>query len=292
MEIKELKVADLSQPERMAAYQKGLKEKFVQRLVDNWNDQLADVPLVSIRDGAMFVVDGQHRITAASRIGIESIPCRIVRNLTYEQEASLFIKANTEKKKVAGAELTFAMIESGNAQALAFKKLYETSGYRLSRTKRAKGVGGKIAIQPHGTLFSEFAQLPVESREALSILAEALPGVAGVLDEQSRLARTSVRLIGGLTEGLQIWMSDSNWTSGIRSDLVSVLSDPRKALLIANVEPSQAFSKFSNNKRPVYGVAHYLGEILGKKRRSCRITPLSFAGKTRIDAQRLVAAFA
>lgn len=77
-----------------AGYQRRLREK-VNRMVANWDYNLCDVVLVSYRNDKFYVIDGQHRVAAAKRVGAEFLPCQIVEGLSREEEAARFVALNS-----------------------------------------------------------------------------------------------------------------------------------------------------------------------------------------------------
>lgn len=56
-------------------------------------------PVLSLRDGIHFIVDGQHRVKALEMIGWgdQQIQCEVYEGLTEEQEAELFLERNNSR---------------------------------------------------------------------------------------------------------------------------------------------------------------------------------------------------
>ena len=78
-------------------YQRTVKERTVQKLVNNWNPIYLDPIVVSYRDGRYNVIDGQHRVTAMKRMSESGktaadvkVLCVVHTGLTYADEAELF----------------------------------------------------------------------------------------------------------------------------------------------------------------------------------------------------------
>lgn len=76
-------------------YQRGLNLTAAEDLARDWEDEVADPPVVSQRkDGSLWVVSGQHRVWAAKLLRRDKVLCRIVRDKTVATEARLRVKAN------------------------------------------------------------------------------------------------------------------------------------------------------------------------------------------------------
>lgn len=78
--------------------QRPLDEGRAERMADKFDLALLGVVEVSIRpNGAIHVVDGQHRVAAARIFGFseELIECKVHQGLSIEQEAARFVGLNT-----------------------------------------------------------------------------------------------------------------------------------------------------------------------------------------------------
>jgi len=76
--------------------QRELKQHRVDHLVANFDLEQIGTPVVSERDGAYYILDGQHRIEALRGIGWgdQQIQCWTYTGLTEEDEAERFLKLN------------------------------------------------------------------------------------------------------------------------------------------------------------------------------------------------------
>ena len=82
------------------SYQRVTDNTNIQKLIRDWDNDRCDFLLVSFRDDKFYIVDGQHRYTAANYKGIEELPCIILTGLTREQEARIFSRQNENVKKL------------------------------------------------------------------------------------------------------------------------------------------------------------------------------------------------
>ena len=60
------------------SYQREIDKDNIQKLVRDWDNDRCDFLLVSFRDDRFYVVDGQHRYTAADYREIKTLPCIIL----------------------------------------------------------------------------------------------------------------------------------------------------------------------------------------------------------------------
>ncbi len=80
--------------------QRTLNEGRAQRIADNIVPEAIGLIMVSQRDdGAMYIVDGQHRHRACQLAGIRTVKAEVHHGLTLDQEAILFLIKNRESHK-------------------------------------------------------------------------------------------------------------------------------------------------------------------------------------------------
>lgn len=77
-------------------YARELDEAWVETIVSGWDPDLFRNPLVSRRsDGSLWVVDGQHRVEAAKRLGFDWVHAIVIPIDDVEKEAYLFVVHNS-----------------------------------------------------------------------------------------------------------------------------------------------------------------------------------------------------
>jgi len=69
LEIRKIKVDDLVADQ----YQRGINKSHTKDIAKRFDPRLTGLPIVSIRDGVWYVIDGQHRVAAAKELGITEI---------------------------------------------------------------------------------------------------------------------------------------------------------------------------------------------------------------------------
>lgn len=124
LEVNSLKLAD---------YQRALKQNKVANLVSNYDPMIFGTMLISYRDDQYWIIDGQHRIEAAKRLGIKTVWCQVVMGLTYEQEAMLFHKINTRRVPLNANQKFHALVESKDKVALDIVDILHGHGMTYSR---------------------------------------------------------------------------------------------------------------------------------------------------------------
>ena len=128
-------------------YGRELSISKVQRLVRNFDIDAIGIPFLSLHSsGEYAIIDGQHRIAAARMKGFHTLKCLVFIDITYEQEASLYVKFATVNKQTARDRFK-AKVEARDLIAVDIVDLCEQIGLVVSTNGQI--VGG---IQAVGTL--------------------------------------------------------------------------------------------------------------------------------------------
>jgi hypothetical protein len=170
--------------ERLAideSYQRATDSKASRRLIykikEKWNWHYCQPLVVSRRsDGSLFVIDGQHRLSAAVERGdIPHLPCVVLSGADGTSEASAFVALNTQRQKLSQGDIFNAMLAAGDADAKLVADLLTETGWRMAHTSNTQ-------VWKPGDLFC--APMIVKSlksegeeivRNALAALREAYP---------------------------------------------------------------------------------------------------------------------
>ncbi|WEK43618.1 MAG: ParB N-terminal domain-containing protein [Candidatus Sphingomonas colombiensis] len=117
-------------------YQRQLDQRshqLIARIAAGWDWNLFQ-PLVVARrpDGALFVVDGQHRLAAAKARGdIQQLPCVIFASAAPAEEADVFVKLNQERRPLTAFALYNAAIATGDPAVIALDAIIRETGWRF-----------------------------------------------------------------------------------------------------------------------------------------------------------------
>lgn len=104
------------------------------RIAAEWDISKCAPLTVSLQDdGTFYIIDGQHRFMAAKTLGIPTIPCRIFRNLTPEEEAAAFWKQNENCKRLTPRDTLRARLTIHEPIAESLAKLCREHGICLFR---------------------------------------------------------------------------------------------------------------------------------------------------------------
>ena len=132
---------------RVPPYQRDPDPRRVQKIAEGFDPDKLDPLKISQRaDGSLWVIDGNHRLQAILALGWSDqlIPVRLVRGLSYQQEAGLFT-AQRDRRDPSGAEMFRAAIEQGDPAALATLAICEELGLSLAyRSSRGSGTARTV----------------------------------------------------------------------------------------------------------------------------------------------------
>jgi hypothetical protein len=115
---------------------------FVNSIVDNFMPALVGTLIVNRRGRKMFVIDGQHRLEALRRLAIQDVPCVVFDGLSRAEEAQLFAKLQTERRRIRPSTRFEAEVVAKDPRALAIKRVLDRVGISIS------DVGGRL-LAPH-----------------------------------------------------------------------------------------------------------------------------------------------
>ena len=178
-------------------YQRPVEQKNVDKLIRNWNSRELYPVIVSFRDGKFNVVDGQNRIAAMRQMaggGDVIVPCIIHTGMTYEEEADMYAKLDTDKAPLTPRQHTKALVEAGtDAKVTEVKRLVEEVGFIWALNEPT---GEPFEIAPVRTLINAYQLLGGEGfARMLSLLAGTWQGTpnslkASMLSGMARFVKT------------------------------------------------------------------------------------------------------
>lgn len=140
------RVINSSQLKSKQDYQRGIKMKYVQKAIENFNPNDVDPVHVSYRDGKYYVIDGQHTILILEGVNGNKpvdINCVVHKGMTYTDEANYYIRQYEKKHRHTYNEMTIASYEAGERIPCELAVKVKSVGGRLPYDKSAK-TGMKI----------------------------------------------------------------------------------------------------------------------------------------------------
>ena len=139
-------------------YQRQLDRGWAKYIAANYDPDLVKQVQVSQRDGAYWVFDGQHTVTAIRmKFHDPNFPvvCKIYHGLTEEEEGRLFYKYNNCSKKMSSASMLKAQAFYGDETVQSFLEHTKAQGFLIDPTRRVTGQYGIQAVKKAQTIFEK-----------------------------------------------------------------------------------------------------------------------------------------
>lgn len=108
--------------------------KLIRRIAKAWDWALCNALLVARRregeNERLFVVDGQHRLSAARLRGdIAHLPCVVIETSGAESEANRFVSVNSDRRPLTAYALWRAALAAGEETAVSLHRIMTANGY-------------------------------------------------------------------------------------------------------------------------------------------------------------------
>jgi hypothetical protein len=90
------------------------------------------------RRGTLYVVDGRHRLAAASILGpklIDAVPCQIRVTESVEEEARIFVELQERRRKITSAQRFAAKLVFKDPIALELQSIMSKYGFKVASDK-------------------------------------------------------------------------------------------------------------------------------------------------------------
>lgn len=155
--------------------QRALKEKWVDRLVRDFDPDLLDIISVSDRgNGTYAVIDGQHRVAAVRRLfgdDNQMIECKVSKGLQIHEEAARFV-GKAETLGMAPTVKFIQKVKARDREAVAIDGIVRECGYKVAQYS---GDGVLSCVSSLRTVFRGFAnddkaENPALLRQTLTVI--------------------------------------------------------------------------------------------------------------------------
>lgn len=141
-----------------AGYNRGINRQHVNKIKNDFHEDMVQPAIVSFRDGKYWIIDHQHQTQAIYELNGNNpnilIRCDVRTGLTYEQEAELYYRLNTGSKHLSFSDLLKGQIEAKDTTALKYRDTVESCGYVIgggtSNSLNALSLTYKIFNKPDG----------------------------------------------------------------------------------------------------------------------------------------------
>ena len=104
-------------------------------------------PILNLRDGIYWILDGQHRIGALKLVGLtnEELPCEVYENLTDAQMAEIFLGRDDRRRIDPFAKFLVACTAQ-RPRETEVRRMVETNGLKISRQKEDRCIGAVSSL--------------------------------------------------------------------------------------------------------------------------------------------------
>lgn len=90
--------------------------------------------ILATRSGNCYlIIDGQHRVEAAKRLGIMEVPSVVLPPIDQAEQAAAFVRANVDRVTVNPYAMHYAQIAAGEPRALAIAEACRYAGLSIPR---------------------------------------------------------------------------------------------------------------------------------------------------------------
>lgn len=114
------------------SYQRQIVERQVAQIIDYFNWDAFSTPVIGKRkSGGLYIIDGQQRIEAATRLGVTKVNAEIVVSTGSKFEANLFHQLNARKTRLTKIEIFRSALKGGNQFAIDIYAAVRAAGFDI-----------------------------------------------------------------------------------------------------------------------------------------------------------------
>lgn len=125
--------------------------RHAEKIAKNFNKNLFDPLVVSYRDSVYYVIDGQHRLYAVKKLFGDNhlVECRIMKGLTLQEEATLFVELNESAKPLRYTDKAKGLYYGGDKTMTELVNICSRYGVELGidDDKRQVSDGRIVAVK-------------------------------------------------------------------------------------------------------------------------------------------------
>ncbi|MCJ9428567.1 DUF6551 family protein [Kordiimonas marina] len=127
-----------------ASYQRDAASRrssaLINRIADGFDwSQLQPLVVAERPDGTYFVVDGQHRLAAAEKCGVDKLPCYIVPATALSAEANSFVGINKNRVNITPLQVYHAELAAGDPAAMQVAEIAQEAGVTIPKNPTVVG---------------------------------------------------------------------------------------------------------------------------------------------------------
>jgi len=140
----ETRMIDVDELNVAAEYQREMIIPHVNEMERNYDPQAVGFILVGQReDGSYWVIDGFQRVSTATKLGIQRVPCEVVQSSGPAFEAALFRK-RARRRNLSAHQLFKALVAEGNEEAVEMLRVINGVGLNVTGMAQSRK-GGSIS---------------------------------------------------------------------------------------------------------------------------------------------------
>lgn len=117
---------------RETKYQRGLNETWLHSHMPFVPEQAGTVTL-SERAHVLWAVDGGHRVELAKASGVKTIKAFVIKDLTLQEEAALFVRLQRERRALSAWDLYRAELAGNEEHTVAMTHAISLAGFRIDQ---------------------------------------------------------------------------------------------------------------------------------------------------------------
>lgn len=159
------------------SYQRIVRDRDIQKIVNDWNYDLVNMPKLSFREstGEYYVFDGQHTLAAWRKHENDSpILCKVFYDLTYDDEVELFCQQNGRSKPVNKVQKAKGRYNRGDNDVRDIIDSAKEAGVEIAIANPTPGKNKCVAYVACEKSYKKLGRW--KYAEALSVLRQAWDG--------------------------------------------------------------------------------------------------------------------
>jgi hypothetical protein len=119
------------------------------KIAEEWDERSVGAITVSLRDdGGMYILDGMHRVAAGLLVDPDMMFfCIIHKNMSAEDEATLFLRSNNERKSVNRFDTYRMYLRANDEVALRIQAEVMAAGLSVGRRASTNQVSAVVTLR-------------------------------------------------------------------------------------------------------------------------------------------------
>lgn len=122
---------------KIERYNRTIRMNDAKKIAAYFDESMLGLIIVGRRDGNYTIIDGQHRVMACRLVRKHDVMCQVFNDLTYEEEAKLFVELNSSRNRrsLAAYDMVKGLYESGDKDAIDLYRIIESVGFKVAEQK-------------------------------------------------------------------------------------------------------------------------------------------------------------